>query len=411
MKRITLLLSALALCSIMIAQTFIQDTYIELGISECGTHISEDEPLVSFANVLAGLGIVSDPEQDGFTTGSITDYCGDFVMPGSPVEGFAVEYAGDVLKNSGRCDGFAQAIEGSNIRQVTSGTFSANLWKGADDNGLQIRQVTLVGSESRSIIHQVVLRNNTGIDIPELLYMRNTDPDNSFAWNGTFTTENTVETPSFGTGAAATARSVDASFGPVPGNPKCELLLLSADERASASYGNFFILAPSNALAGTGGYNLSGSEVADQAIQLTFDLGALNDGESTCLSFAYVTDREESIAAWKATKIACNSAIDDFLTDGDESKLGEALFGSARGDLQAKITAFPNPSSNSFTVDLRSLDPETCTINVFNSMGSLMFSRRASASTEPVQHNLVPGLYVVQVESNGQSYSTQMTVQ
>lgn len=411
MKRITLLSAALALCSSVFAQQYLQDTYIEVGISDCGTHITDNAPPASFATETAGLGIVADPEQDGFTTGTITDYCGDYVMPGSPQEGFAVEYDGTISINDGQCaaGGFmAPDLLGTNVRQVATGTFSGNLWKGGDAGGMQVRQFTLVGSGSRSIIHQVVITNGTGSDVSNLYYMRSTDPDNGQPWTGNFTTENAVESASFGTGAAATARSTSGGSNP---DPKCQLLLLSADDRASASYGNFFIATPSDAVVGAGGYLTSGSAIADQAIQLTFDLGSLDNGESTCLSLAYVTDREEGIAAWKATKRACNPAIDDFLVDGDDTKLAESLFGSATADLKSKITAYPNPSTNSFNVDLRSLDPETCTINVFNTMGSLVLSRQASSSTEPVQHNLIPGLYVVQVESNGKSYTTQISVQ
>lgn len=408
MRRITLLFATVVACSaIAFAQSnFLLDTYIEVGISDCGTHIGDVAPSASNANapiIDPRLGIVADPEQDGWATGTTSDYCGDYVMPGSPVEGFALEYGASYYNNEGDCGAFAiPEIIGSNVDAFSNASLSGSLWKGSTPDGVDVRQFTLVADGSRSIIHQVKLYNNTGADISNMYYMRNADPDNDQPWSGSFVTENGVEIPSFGDGAAAVARGTGAV--------KCELLLLTADDRATASYGSFFAGFPSDAIAGNPPYMLSGTASADQAIQLSWDLGAVDDGDNACFSFAYVADREEGIAAWKATKIACNNEADEAITEGDMDRLSELIFSSSTPDLKAAIAAYPNPANGEFFVDLRGIDPAGTVINVYNSMGSLMFSRTGDMSLQPIQHNLPAGVYIIQVEADGVQHSTRIAI-
>ncbi|MFT7588947.1 MAG: hypothetical protein ACI959_001161 [Limisphaerales bacterium] len=403
MTRITLLVSALVLCfSINAQNNFLLDTYLEVGISECGTHITNSEPFGSNSNGFNGLGIVADPEQDGWDVGTLSNYCGDFVSPGSPVEGFAIEYDGTVKKNGGQCNSFlGDDFIGGNTLHSSTAIFSSNLWEGGTNDGIEVRQLSVVANGSRSIIHRIEICNQTGADISNMYYMRNADPDNSQPWTGSFATKNFTKGFSFGTGASAVARSIDIG---------CEFLLLSADENATASYGNFNIGTPSDAISGLAGYNLTGSATADQAIQLTFDIGAVNDGDCACVAFAYVTDREEGIAAWKATKVACNTSLDGILGISEEGKLAEALFGSSNADLRAKISVYPNPANRTFIVDISGLNPELSVINLYNSIGALVLTRQASSSTEPIQHNLPAGMYVINVESEGKQHSTRIAI-
>jgi hypothetical protein len=419
MKKLLMLTAALA-CSgtVLFSQSFLQGDFLELGMNDCGAYGTEDAPPPGYNPTESsffgsGLSVVADPDQDGFAVGSPNLYCGDYMLPGSPVEGFQIEVDGKV-RGSGN-QGSPCSIDELN-GQIQSVTFTGNLrnvnWQGGLGSGaLQMEQNAMFLQGSRSIIHTVEITNNSGDFWNQVYYQRHTDPDPSQAWNGTFSTRNSIRNASVGNGTAVVAvdNTMSSSFGD-PTN--CFLGLMSASNDARASFGSFFFGTPSDAYNGVFPFTntLGAVNTADEAVQLTFDLGSLGNGSSVCLSYAYVFDQDEVYLANKATESACD-AIDDFLRTGDESTLISALYGSASARPGDQIAIYPNPTSSFVDIDLGAFDGQDIRLRIFDMTGRLVYDQQVSAGIQRVDQNLEKGFYLVQAEVAGKVYSSKLSVQ
>ena len=77
-----------ALAQVAAGDAFLKGTYLEVGISSCGTFgTSTPPPPTGYHNNEATLGFVADASQDGWGAGSPA-FCGDFFVPGTPEEGW-----------------------------------------------------------------------------------------------------------------------------------------------------------------------------------------------------------------------------------------------------------------------------------------------------------------------------------
>ena len=211
--------------------------------------------------------------------------------------------------------------------------------------------------------------------------------------------------PAFGAGSAAISTT---RFTPIFGTTDvvdCYVGMMSGDARARGSYGGFYYGIPSDAYNGVSPYINSGNLTADQAIQLTFDLGGMNDGDCECLAWAYVFDRADAVQSWSATRIACG-AMDDFARTGDGEALAEALFGTNATEAD-RAFAWQSIAHGFRITDLASGER----FQVFNRAGQLVHQGLANGAQADVQ-GLTPGLYVVQVlDQQGQSRSGKVMVQ
>ena len=91
----TLFLSAFAFMAqaqIVGSEVFLQGDYVEVGMSQCGSYGTVNNAPSGYHPRGGGggrLGFVADQGQDGWSVGS-PDYCGDYFLPGSPEEGWAI---------------------------------------------------------------------------------------------------------------------------------------------------------------------------------------------------------------------------------------------------------------------------------------------------------------------------------
>ena len=84
------------------SNVFIKGTYVEAGINSCGAFGSDALPPVGYHPTEGtGVSFVADSDMDGWEIGSPL-YCGDYSVPGSPVEGWAIQIGASVWVNTHR---------------------------------------------------------------------------------------------------------------------------------------------------------------------------------------------------------------------------------------------------------------------------------------------------------------------
>jgi gliding motility-associated-like protein len=301
------LLTALLMGSSVQAQfvppnAFLQGQFTEVGCNQCGVFGSSVNPggLIGplgtpyHPNVLVGLGFVADSDQDGWAIG-FPQYCGDYFVPGSPVEGWALQVGGTVLTNENNSCGVYE-MPGTITSYTDLGTERQSVWEGTANFGAStvgITQTTILPVNKLYFIAQVELCNTGATPIPTLYYARNVDPDNDQPWSGSFVTTNTIVSQPPGT-CDALVTATGNTYG-------CFLGLGARDTIARVSYGSFFMGDPAQIWAGTGPHSSSGTNVADEAISLAFRIDNLAPGDCRMVSFAYVLDAADLAEALDAT--------------------------------------------------------------------------------------------------------------
>ena len=83
-------------------EAFLKGNYFEIGLNGCGALGTIQTAPSGFHNTTPGLGIVADPDKDGWQTGNPT-YFGDYFLPGIPMEGWALQVNGTTYFNSQLC--------------------------------------------------------------------------------------------------------------------------------------------------------------------------------------------------------------------------------------------------------------------------------------------------------------------
>jgi hypothetical protein len=404
----------LACGSLAYGQTFVQGQFIEVGLNPCGAFGTEAPVPPGFNNndPFNGLGVVADIDQDGWDVGSPNDYCGDYFLPGSAVEGFVLEADGSLWSSGNGASigsgGFgicgSDAFGTGGFSGQTSGGATLRRWKGSNAEGWDVTQETVVIFNRLVLLNRVTLCNNSGTDASSVFYQRHADPDPGQPWGVGFLTNNRVKNPGFGAGSGTIATT---QFNSVFGSTDvvdCYVGLLSGDARARGSYGGFSFGVPSDAYNGIAPYSNTGNLTADQAIQLTFDLGSVDNGDCECMAWAYVFNRADAVQSWSATRVACN-ALDDFARTGDGEALAETLFGENATEADRAFAWQTLPQGFRMT-DLASGER----YQVFNRAGQLVHQGIASGVQVDVQ-GLGSGLYVVQVlDAQGRSRSGKVLV-
>ena len=361
------------LTQIIGTNVFLQGNFHEAGINRCGAVAASSLPGVSgpvgpyHPNAgLPGMSMVSDAEENGWTTGSPV-YCGDFSIPGSPVEGWSITCADDFAANLRVNTGlgcFPFQIPGSITSYSDLGTVRVTTWSGSlawtPTRSVSIAQLSNLPINDKYVIFDVLLCNTGTETINELYYGRNIDPDNEQPWSGDFSTNNAIiKQPPVDNGALVEARGL--TFG-------CYMSLGSADERARVSYGNFATGNPRDIWNGIGGYSNSGSNIADEAISLAFKIDSLLPGQCDTLRYAYILDEDDLPAALDALAAGAieETVCDEVTPPSGQSHVNLASkvrlnwivpSGSVGCQVQARqVPTGPRPKTNVFTAPYNMLD-------------------------------------------------------
>ncbi len=353
---------------------YLQGNFHEAGINQCGALASSVLPTVSgpvgpyhpgFG--LTGISMVSDPAEDGWSTG-LPPYCGDYAIPGSPVEGWSITcgpgYAANHRVNSDQnCSPFE--IPGSITSYADYGSVRAAIWEGSftwpsTSRSVSITQITNVPINDKYVLFEVIICNTGSEVIHNFYYGRNIDPDNDQPWSGDFSTINTIiKQPPVDNGALVEARGI--TYG-------CYLGLGAADERARVSFGNFATGNPYHMWNGLVGYNNSGSNTEDEAVSLAFKIDSLVPGQCDTLRYAYILDEDDLPAALDALSAGAffETVCDESTAPSGQSHVNlptkvqlnwDAPFGSVGCQIQARqVPSGPRPKANIFTPPYNSIE-------------------------------------------------------
>jgi gliding motility-associated-like protein len=275
------------------ANAFLQGSVVEIGVNTCGAYGSNVLPPTGYhPTEFAGLGFVADSDLDGWDVGT-PDYCGDYFVPGSPVEGWQIQIDGTTWTNTDQSC-FTSEVPGDVVSyDYTSGIYTV-VWEGeVGSEDLGITQKTILPEDAGFFVTKLIFCNNGVSPLEDIYYNRNVDPDNDQPWSGDFTTDNLIvfQPP-------ADDKALVTSEGLTYG---CYLGIGALDTNARVSYGNFATTAgdPDDVWFATGGYSGSGSSVGDIANSIAFYVGDLDPGECVCKAFAYILnedDLEEALA-------------------------------------------------------------------------------------------------------------------
>ena len=274
---------------------FLKGNFVEIGVTPCGSYGTRPAPPSGYhaRSPGGGLGFVADPGRDGWSSGSPT-FCGDYFLPGSPVEGWGVEVAGTSYINSDVCG--ISTIPGSVTSYSSAAGTTRAVWQGTvgsgAGSGLRITQTTVVNDGDLFFITSLCICNTSLLPMTNVYYGRNLDPDNDQPISGDYTTRNAIE---FQPRTGSTASLVTAT-GLSPG---CFLGLGSNQANARVSVGGFSTVAPISGIyrGFSGGTSrdttLGHLSTADEAISIGFYWPTIAPGECVSAYFLYLLDRSD----------------------------------------------------------------------------------------------------------------------
>lgn len=290
----TALFGSIANAQITGSDCFLKGTYVEVGLNSCGVYGSVPAPPDGYHPNAGGLGFVADSDQDGWDVGT-PNYCGDYFVPGAPVEGWQIQIGSDVYTNTD--NGCAtDEIPGDITEYFFEDDIYTAVWEGdISDYDLHITQTTTLPLDALYFVTRVLLCNDGTEDINDLYYERNVDPDQESILGGGATTYNEVIF-----NPPADEKALVISEGLLYG---CYLGIGAKDPNARVSYGNFSTTdgTPEDVFEGTGGYSISGSETGDIANQVSIFVESITPGTCRCVAFAYVLNEEDLDEALEAT--------------------------------------------------------------------------------------------------------------
>ncbi|GAA4457412.1 LamG-like jellyroll fold domain-containing protein [Rurimicrobium arvi] len=280
---------------------FLKGQYVEVGIAPNGCFGSQyGAPLGFHGRSLAtyspaaAIGFVADPDKDGWTTG-IPTYVGDYFMPASEYQSWAIEINGTVYTmnrytaSSAGGTTFPAGVTGAVDTYYVAGREKHIIWKGTI-GALSITKDIYIDTTSLYFVEKVKVKNTGATALNGIYFGQGVNPDNDAGATGDLNTADTVvyQTPNTANRSLVSAR----------GNSGAYLGLGSKDCRAKVFRFNFSATSPfitSTLLSGiyagdgsNGHYFSGGASGQNNFIGVVFNLGNLAAGDSTTCSYAYI---------------------------------------------------------------------------------------------------------------------------
>ena len=244
------------------------------------------------------LAEVYDYGHDGWTVGT-PPYMGDYTLPGSPWEGWAVEVAGTPCYAYTSSCGFTGTLTGSWVGYTNTGGQALGYWQGSTAAGaLAIRKQYRVDTLGSALIVTAIFTNTTAAPLTGVYYMRSCDPDNDESWIGGsgFTTNNIINYQNDAihrVQVSARAYGADSTW----------LSLSTKDCRAKAFIYTSWpmstacdlaaVWAASATCLGTSYYVPQVNHTGDIAIGLVYNIGTIAANDSAAISYAYVFNGQQ----------------------------------------------------------------------------------------------------------------------
>ncbi len=379
--------------------SYLKGKFVEVAISDCGTYTSGAEGVTQAApagyheNTLDGsLSFGNDRNSDGWDLG-VPDQCGDYIMPGSPEDGFAIQMGEGTVYGNIQPSCYsptlfvanAPSFEGSNTFNLNAGSVRKSIWQGTNaELGIAIAQTSYYLNKKQAILTIVDICNG-GDDLFDVYYARNSDPDNDQVTTGDFTTKNNA-VKQYATDGFSQVSAASNSGSP------CYMSYVTGDARGKVSRGNFSMGEPYDMYNGLAGYiTTAGAVAADEAIQVSFKIDTIVNNDCACVAYSTVltpTGVTEQVAL---TGTAC-------ATLGTLARYGDDVVAAYLDDpiyfLNNEMLVYPNPSNGNFTLNL--FEIEDATITVVNTTGQIVYTATGVSNFAGVTlEDLTPGLYFV----------------
>jgi hypothetical protein len=248
-----------------------------------GTQTSKAADAILTGNVLkVGVNDSGSLIDSGFNVGITWDSTGtgtfgslDFLKPGSPYEFYSAGYTGvtgDPVTGVGAYYNGSNAFNAITANTSSGGTLST-LTTGNLNGALALSQVLSYGANSGTIDFSVTLTNTSGDTLNNVVYARGLDPDQDVFGGGSYSTQNDIISNDLviGTGLATSwtiGISTNSSYAHAP------------------SIVSGWPYTDPNGLQ----TNFSGitSEYADDSINMAWNIGTLDSGDSATINFEYI---------------------------------------------------------------------------------------------------------------------------
>jgi gliding motility-associated-like protein len=302
----TILVSQKSRGQLVSSEIFLQGDYVEIGIAQNGAFGTDNDAPTGYhpRGVGLKLGFVADPDKDGWTVGT-PNYIGDYYLPGSPQEGWDIEYNGtwaQAWRGSGGTS-FTGGLTGTCTGYSTTATYKEGTWQGSL-GAMSIKAVTKLKNDKVYFLTKVTIKNTGATTLYNVYYNRTVDPDNEVATpgGGSFTTDNKIvyAIPSTDNKSLVTAIGVSSI--------KAYLGLASKDCRAKP-YIITNSLTPQDSLnklhSGNGVnaiFKVDSLFTQDVGIGIVFKIDSIKAGDSTQLSYAYILREADLDSAFEDLK-------------------------------------------------------------------------------------------------------------
>lgn len=247
-----------------------------------GTQTSKAADVILTGNVLkVGVNDSGSLIDSGFNVGITWDSTGtgtfsgiDFLKPGTPYEFYSAGYnspAGAPVTGVGAYysgqNGFA-----ATTTNTSSGSLLSTLTTGSLGGALGLSQVMSYGMNAGTIDFSVTLTNTSGDTLNNVVYARGLDPDQDVYAGGSFSTQNAIISNDLVTGTGLLT------------NWTIGIKSLSAYTHTPVIYSGWPYTDPYGLQISNGVM----SNFADDSINMAWDIGALNAGDSATINFEYI---------------------------------------------------------------------------------------------------------------------------
>lgn len=280
--------------------TFIKGDYVEVGIASTGAFGTCVVPTGYHSNVTqycgsssrSVLGFVSDPDKDGWGVSAPGSslYMGDYFVPGSPYEGWRIQFNGNVYTyqndaSGGACGGSACG----HVSTTVTPTVQTDVWQGTVGN-LEITQTTVQRKGTLYFVMYVDIVNTGSTTVNNIYYERSVDPDNEQPWSGSFVTVNKIvyQPNSISKNCLVSAKGqtyANSYMGLGSKDCRAKCYILNGGLYTSIQLSNVY-----NQNGGASGfyYNVGSGVTNDVGYGIEFNLGNLAAGQKTSLAYTYI---------------------------------------------------------------------------------------------------------------------------
>lgn len=304
-----ILISSFSNAQIISNQAFIKGNFVEIGVNQYGVYGTSIYAPTDYHPRLTtsakNLGFVADPDKDGWTIGS-PNYYGDFFYPGTPQEGFSVQFNGNTYNN---WNSGTFTIPGTNTSIISDATGQTAIWEGIKD-GLSITQKTFAPIDEAFFVIRIELTNTTSAVMNGVYYMRTLDPDNDVTLSSNYNTLNEIvydlPNPENNTLVSAKGTVYTDSY----------LGLGTRDCRANSFILDWSLTPDSNANVSqyhdeTTSDIYSGQYTDDVGIGITFNIGDIEPGETKRFAYTYILNQDDLSIALSQTlpEVLASSSI------------------------------------------------------------------------------------------------------